>query len=268
MKNTNTLRRPRWCRMSASPTGVVATTCLALFIAVDLVMTLMRKTYAGWYIPLFQRIVHMPGRDGTYAQNYQDWWAMQVAVRNEFNASQLFFVDAGSNSGRWCSNSRLLEEHGWHGICVEPFPTDMAGRTCHLFRQALADRSGDRVDFIGKGQTRRVALRLNDGEVETVSFGSVLAQSGAPRFLGLVSLDLEGDESLAVRSFPFADYEVGAWIVENGFGAVEEMLAAHGYRRRNVYSRGVDEYFVRDEYWHEELEQKPWRVHPRGSWGC
>ncbi len=261
-------RRRRWCGTSASPATAAAAAACGGLLLVDLAMTLLRVAYWGQYLPLFQRLAHVPGRDGTYAQNYQDWWALQVAARNGFNASQLFFVDGGSNSGRWCSNSRLLEERGWRGICVEPFPSDMSGRTCRLFRQALSDRSGERVDFLGKGQTRRMALRQGPGTVETVSFASVLAQSGAPKFLGVVSLDLEGGESAAVRAFPFGDYVVGAWIVENGFGAVEETLAAHGYRRRHVYARGVDEYFVRDEFWHKELGNKPWRTHPAGSWGC
>jgi hypothetical protein len=61
---------------------------------------------------------HVPGSDGTYAQNYQDWWVERVARHNHWDASGGYFLDIGAHSGLWCSNTKLLEERlGWNGVC-------------------------------------------------------------------------------------------------------------------------------------------------------
>eukprot|EP01052_Picozoa_sp_SAG31_P014123 SAG31_NODE_867_length_11367_cov_25.365992_5_plen_278_part_00 len=63
-----------------------------------------------------------PGSEGTYAQNYQDWWVKQVAEGNSWGKGSVF-LDLGAHSGLWCSNTKLLEQQlGWRGVCVEPFP--------------------------------------------------------------------------------------------------------------------------------------------------
>ena len=86
---------------------------------------------------------HIPGSDGTYAQNYQDWWVRKVAEHNGWTKAG-YFLDLGAHSGVWCSNTRLLEERfGWHGICVEPFPENgptagsFRNRSCVLIPRAL-----------------------------------------------------------------------------------------------------------------------------------
>src|SRR6476659_1585710 len=42
-----------------------------------------------------------------------------------------FFLGVGSGDGYLISNTQALEARGWKGICVDPFPTTMGGRTCH-----------------------------------------------------------------------------------------------------------------------------------------
>jgi hypothetical protein len=46
------------------------------------------------------------------------------------------------------------------------------------------------------------------------------------------------------------------------------LLNKHGYTRYAVSNAGVDDYYVRPEYWDESLLAKPWRVHPPGTFGC
>ena len=65
---------------------------------------------------------YVPGSEGTYAQNFQDWWVRKLAEANEWGKDGTF-LDLGAHSGLWCSNTKLLEEKlGWRGVCVEPFP--------------------------------------------------------------------------------------------------------------------------------------------------
>ena len=86
---------------------------------------------------------HVLGSDGTFAQNYQDWWVRKVAERNGWTGGG-YFLDLGAHSGIWCSNTRLLEEQlGWRGVCVEPFPENgptvgsFRNRSCVLVPRAL-----------------------------------------------------------------------------------------------------------------------------------
>jgi hypothetical protein len=43
------------------------------------------------------------------------------------------FLDVGSGEGVIGSNTFAIERKGWTGICIEPFPSHMQGRTCQLF---------------------------------------------------------------------------------------------------------------------------------------
>ena len=73
---------------------------------------------------------YVPGSEGTYAQNFQDWWVRKLAEANGWGKEGTF-LDLGAHSGLWCSNTKLLEEKlGWRGVCVEPFPV----RFCHCPR--------------------------------------------------------------------------------------------------------------------------------------
>lgn len=92
---------------------------------------------------------YTPGVDGTYAQNYQDTWLVRLAEINGWGR-QGFFLDLGAHSGKFCSNSKLLEEKlGWKGVCVEPFPTEFEDRRCILAQRAIARRSGQLLSFEG-----------------------------------------------------------------------------------------------------------------------
>lgn len=98
-----------WCftgagRTHQTPEGCEATGC---YWSAD-----SRKCY----------VRYVPGSEGTYAQNFQDWWVRQLAEANGWGKDGTF-LDLGAHSGLWCSNTKLLEEKlGWRGVCVEPFP--------------------------------------------------------------------------------------------------------------------------------------------------
>lgn len=247
--------------------------CIIIFLSIDLMLTITRRTYPSSTLPLLQRLIHTPGRDGTYAQNYQDTWIVQLAKANDnFQQSSLFFLDIGAYHGLWCSNSYLIEkQYGWKGACVEPFPDGFRQRDCQLFVNAMSDTDGIIVDFSGAGQERTIGSpkQTRGGlSAETISFPSLLKQSNAPSFIAFISLDVEGHEYTALTKFPFDEFKVGAWIVEGHDAKVKQLLELHGYRRRPVLNNGADEYYVADEYWSDDMKSKEWRVHPMLSWGC
>ena len=106
--------------------------CVFLFLCFDLFLTLTRQRHFRSRTPFFQSLLYRPGEDGTYSQNYQDVWFLELARYNGWDTDKNgFFLDIGAYSGVWCSNSKLLEQElGWNGACVEPFPTDFEGIYC------------------------------------------------------------------------------------------------------------------------------------------
>ena len=100
-------------------------------------------------------VKYVLGSEGTYAQNFQDWWVRKVAEHNKWNRG--FFLDLGAHSGIYCSNTKLLETKlNWSGVCVEPFPENgpskgsFRERTCRLVQRALTGS----ID----GQVRSVSI--------------------------------------------------------------------------------------------------------------
>jgi hypothetical protein len=85
---------------------------------------------------MVQSLLHQPGSDGTFAQNYQDVWFMKLAKHNNWtNVKNGFFLDIGAYNGIWCSNSKLLEiELNWGGACVDFRPHSFEDRKCMVFQ--------------------------------------------------------------------------------------------------------------------------------------
>jgi FkbM family methyltransferase len=204
-----------------------------------------------------------------YAQSGQDRWVLEAVFPGLATG---FFVDIGSWDGTIGSNSKALEERGWHGICIDPFPRNMQGRTCQMFRDVVYSESGKRVTFrmadalggiddhIGrwKEQTRTektVALT-------TLTLGEILDQARAPSFIHFISLDIEGAELHALRGFPFDRYRMGAMVVEHNYeqpkrDEIEALMHANGYRR--VHSWREDDYYVPVDSKLYALDWMQWR---------
>jgi hypothetical protein len=97
----------------------------------------------------------------------QDKWVAETIFPGITNG---FFLDVGSGDGYMESNTQALEARGWKGICIDPFPRNMGGRTCHMFKDVVSNESGKRVLFhtagdyglptrSARGKTRRSRRR-------------------------------------------------------------------------------------------------------------
>src|SRR5262245_3936727 len=64
----------------------------------------------------------------------QDRWVEEAVFPGVTNG---YFLDVGSADGVVHSNTWALEQRGWSGICIDPFPSNMTGRRCQLFREAV-----------------------------------------------------------------------------------------------------------------------------------
>jgi FkbM family methyltransferase len=168
-----------------------------------------------------------------------------------------YFVDVGSADGTSESNTKALEERGWKGICIDPFPTNMQGRTCTMMKNVVSNVSGQTIKFHQAalfggiadtlGKWKEVAEQAPAVEFTTVTLGDILERNRAPSFIHFMSLDIEGAELEALRGVPFDKYRFGAIALEHNDEEpkrteIRKLLEDRGYRRSHSYKQ--DDFYV------------------------
>lgn len=191
-----------------------------------------------------------------YSQFGQDRWVLEHVFPGVRDG---YFVDVGSGDGIITSNTKALEDSGWTGLCIDPFPSSMESRTCLLFRGVVYSSEGEIVSFRDAGPLggidehidvyRDVTSGARLVSFKTTTIGSVLERAQAPEFIHYVSIDTEGSEYEILKVFPFDRYSVGAFSIEHNFleerqQNVQTLLAENGYRF--VATLGMDDLFVRE----------------------
>jgi FkbM family methyltransferase len=184
----------------------------------------------------------------------QDKW---VIFRMFPGVTDGFFLDVGSGHGTIGSNTKALEELGWKGICVDPFPTHMEGRTCVMETAVVSSAAGQIVKFhthsgLGGiadtlGKWKEEAAKSPAVEMTTTTLGELLARNQAPSYIHFLSLDIEGAELEALKGVPFDKYRFGAMAIEHNEeepkrSDVVKFLEEKGYRR--VHSFRQDDFFA------------------------
>lgn len=207
------------------------------------------------FVTAFRVTADQEIRGATYpSQIGQDKWVLHrmfPGVRDGF------FVDVGSGDGTVGSNSKALEGQGWNGICVDPFPTNMADRRCEMFKDVVWNVPGHKVQFHTQGELGGVADTLGKWkpvastaaivELETVTLDQILERGHAPSFIHFLSLDIEGAELEALRGLSFDRYRFGAMAIEHNDEEpkrtdIRTFLEAHGYQR--VFTRLQDDFYA------------------------
>jgi len=199
----------------------------------------------------FRYAVGVDGFNGLYGQ---DLWILYMVYPMLKDG---YFVDIGSADGELISNTRRLEDAGWTGICIDPFPRNMQRRTCKTFAEAVDSESGRIVRFqspgkFGGGIVEYAGWWVSDNdkvkavELKTTTIGDILQRANAPAYIHYLNIDIEGAEYEALKVFPFDRYRIGAITVEhNNIEArriqLRELLESHGYRL---------EWAIRDQDWY------------------
>ena len=198
----------------------------------------------------------MMGSLKSYAQFEQDLWVTLATAPGKKNG---FYVDLGSADGERISNTKLLDEMGWKGICIDPFPTNMERRTCEVFRQPVSNESGMKVSFrtagvmggiesdLGIYKDKDLIAKAKTVELVTATLDEILAKANAPGYIDYMSIDIEGAEYKALLGLSFDKYQIGAFTIEHNFEAekreaIRKLLVGKGYVR--VRSWGVDDWYV------------------------
>jgi FkbM family methyltransferase len=212
-------------------------------------------------IPLSQSLIisakEILGLATFYSQMGQDKWVSEKVFPGVKNG---FFLDVGSGDGTFISNTKALEQKGWTGICVDPFPRNMQDRTCQIFKEVVFSKAGERVKFwaaddwggiiddtFGFSKDKMQKYQAPTVELTTVTLADILERAKAPRFIHYVSMDIEGGELHALKGFPFDKYKIGALSVEHNFkepkrSEIKALMESHGYK--HVHTSDRDDFYV------------------------
>jgi len=184
----------------------------------------------------------------------QDKWVLTKIFPGVANG---YFLDVGSGHGTIGSNTKALEERGWTGICVDPFPTHMEGRTCLMIKEVVSSESGKTVKFhthagLGGiadtlGKWKDEAAKSPAVELTTVTLAEILERAKAPAFIHFLSLDIEGAELDALRGVDLNAYRFGAMAIEHNEEEPKRTdiinhLRKYGYERVHTYRQ--DDFFA------------------------
>jgi FkbM family methyltransferase len=184
----------------------------------------------------------------------QDKWVAEAMFPGVTNG---YFLDVGSGHGTIGSNTKALEQRGWTGMCVDPFPTAMEGRTCQMMKEVVSSEAGKTVTFFTHkglggiadtlGKWKEEASKAPAVELVTTTLGALLERGQAPPLIHFLSLDIEGAELDALRGIPFDKYRFGAMAIEHNEEEPKRtdiitFLEARGYRRVHTYRQ--DDYFA------------------------
>ena len=184
----------------------------------------------------------------------QDRWVGEVVFPGVKDG---YFVDVGSADGLVNSNTWALEQRGWTGVCIDPFPTNMETRKCRMFKDAVDSTGGKQVSFSAAGELGGITGHLNTYkdtvskapavQLTTVTLKDILQRASAPTFIHFLSLDIEGAELEALRGFPFDGYKIGALAIEHNWeepkrSAIEAFLKERGYVRARTWMQ--DDFYL------------------------
>ena len=179
----------------------------------------------------------------------QDKWVLETMFPDVTDG---FFVDVGSGHGTIGSNSVALERRGWTGICIDPFPLHMEGRTCQMFKEVVFSEAGKPMTFRAArglagleatlGRWNTTAIQAPAVEFTTTTLDRILERGKAPAFIHFISLDIEGAEYEVLKAFPFDRVKVGAWAIEHNReepkrGNIKRLLESHGYARVHTFKQ-------------------------------
>lgn len=169
------------------------------------------------------------------------------------NKTNGFFVDIGAYDGIAISNTKLLEDIGWDGICIEPHPKVyerlVKNRTCKKINCALWNEDTE-VNFLSlSGPTemlsgifdsyderhkQRIFMELDrDGgthemiKIKAQRFETIVKNTE----IDFMSVDTEGSELQILDMIDFNKYSISMICVENNFfeKKFDEFMNSKGY---------------------------------------
>ncbi len=201
-----------------------------------------------------------------YSQHGEDIIAWKV-FRHSHGPN--YFVEIGMIDGIRFSNTYALEKQGWRGLCVEAHPqfvelvrrhrpagsvvhaavTDVDNTTIAFNMDPRGDLSSliDRDEQTMKNRFGHWFNGFRKTHVPAATLNTLLRQVDAPRFMELVSIDIEGAELAALRGFDLEYWQPRLLILEaddeHRRRELDAYLNPHGYRLARMV--GVNALYTR-----------------------
>lgn len=164
----------------------------------------------GWFAvrPALHRRWTRPLR---HSEAAADQWVLDM---NPGKAG--YFLDIGAFGSSGASNTRVLEQHGWQGICVDPVPRGFAERGCGVVPRPVGARGGERASPSNCTVDRSgPTSACTEAQTTTLSIGFLLNLVEPPQVIDYVSIGVRGLGLEILENFPWAEYCVRAWTVEH-----------------------------------------------------
>ena len=188
----------------------------------------------------------------SYSQLGQDIWVLE-------NAKHKYFVDVGASDPIKENNTKLLEEQGWKGICVEPglsYIDLKEQRTAIVENLCVYSITGKYVPFMFEARRNLSGIpeffdnyHKRTGEIKqiiTISLFDLLKKHSAPQHMGYLSIDTEGSEFCILEAFDFS-YKFDCITVEHNYEEfkkiqIRNLLEAKGYKLKK--EKDIEDWYV------------------------
>lgn len=188
-----------------------------------------------------------------------------------------FFLDVGSVDGIYISNTLLLENEGWDGICVEAHPSFFeflkSNRKSKCYSCAAGDEDRESCDFfayhrasfsslneqisLGKNSPTEKVNGVMNGKIQIPmrKLDSILEENNVEK-IDLITIDVDGSEKQTLPGLTLNRWNPLILMLENsvvGHEYIDDYAKKYGYYKATTI--GPDNIYCRD-YADTELIRK------------
>lgn len=208
-------------------------------------------------------------KDNFYSQCMQDKYLLDNFFKNKRDG---FFVDIGAHNGISYSNTKIFEELGWKGICIEPIPEVFEelkkNRTCKCIQGCISNKKRQSKFLRIEGEPEMLSGLMDDyhpkhlnrvkREVSKRSYGQapklidvncyllndILDKNGI-YVVDYLSIDTEGNEYDILKSIDYKKFNIFIIGVENNFNdpRIKVFMLEKGYQF--IKRLGADDIYMR-----------------------
>ena len=183
-----------------------------------------------------------------------------------------FYVDIGAFDGVELSNTYVMSQMGWSGICVECNPyiiqkliENRASDKCKICTNPIWSVDGKVLDFHSNEMLSFATEKdgLSDSRslpTVSISLNTLLEKYQAPKNIDYISLDVEGVEFDILNSFDFNKWNVKCWTIEHNLQNTQEsfqnfvdiamLLLKHNYL---IKWHDWDIFAIKDDFYPEYI---------------
>lgn len=188
----------------------------------------------------------------TYSQFGQDAWVLEYFDKG-------IFLDIGMADGIFISNTKMLDDLGWSGLGIDPYPRNYETRkNTNVVTGCVSGAEAD-VEFIEAGDLGGISqyIHVHKNDLPVVNANRTMIKSypleyflikhNMPQMIEYFSLDTEGSEYQILSNIDFHKWTFGCITVEHNMvketrHKINNLLVSNGY----IFDKelGVDDCYI------------------------